>query len=80
MIANVFNVLTERADTRSWLTLPKKIYMTRVAVEPGVYELTLELISSSGTVVETREYKNIEIVKQKTRYMTIHRVSKSALS
>lgn len=80
LIANVFNVLTERADTRSWLTLPKQVFMSRLALEPGIYELELQLMSSAGTVVETRMYENVEIVQQKTRYMTIHRVSKSALS
>jgi tetratricopeptide (TPR) repeat protein len=42
-ILNLINVLlVERADTRSWRTLPGRIYMTRVFVPAGTYRVALE--------------------------------------
>lgn len=42
-ILNLFNILlVERADTRSWRTLPGRIYMTRMYVPAGEYKCELE--------------------------------------
>ena len=38
-LLNLINMAVERADTRSWRTLPGEIHMTRVFVPPGVYSL-----------------------------------------
>jgi hypothetical protein len=41
VLANVVNVLTERADTRAWLGLPHRIWMARLRVPPGGHELRI---------------------------------------
>jgi len=42
-ILNLFNIfLVERADTRSWRTLPGRIYMTRMYVPAGEYKCKFE--------------------------------------
>lgn len=41
ILANVVNVATERADTRAWLGLPTRIWMTRLRVRPGQHEIRL---------------------------------------
>ncbi len=42
-ILNLVNILlVERADTRSWRTLPGRIYMTRMFVPAGTYAVELE--------------------------------------
>ncbi|MEE4112968.1 MAG: hypothetical protein V2I40_09155, partial [Desulfobacteraceae bacterium] len=47
-ILNLANMLVvERADTRSWRTLPGRIYMTRLHVPAGAY--TVELQACGGT-------------------------------
>ena len=47
-ILNLVNILlVERADTRSWQTLPGRIYMTRMFVPAGTY--TVELEACGGT-------------------------------
>jgi len=38
-LLNLINMAVERADTRSWRTLPGEIHMARVFVPPGVYSL-----------------------------------------
>ncbi len=41
ILANAAAVATETADTRSWLTLPSVIGVTRVALKPGSHELKI---------------------------------------
>lgn len=41
VLANAVNVLTERADTRTWLGLPDRIWISRLRVPPGAHEVTV---------------------------------------
>jgi uncharacterized protein len=41
LLGNISNVLTERADTRSWHLLPAGVSVARVALPPGDHVLTL---------------------------------------
>ncbi len=41
VLANVVNLLTERADTRAWLGLPDRIWISRLRVPPGAHEVTV---------------------------------------
>jgi hypothetical protein len=43
LLGNVTNVLTERADTRSWHLLPAAISVVRVELPPGDHELHVEV-------------------------------------
>lgn len=52
-LVNMFGVSTEAADTRSWLSLPSKIYMARVNQFAGTDTLVVELLNGSGKVVES---------------------------
>jgi len=40
--ANVYSAVSETADTRSWSLLPAAIYMTRVNLRPGTYDLAVK--------------------------------------
>ena len=42
-----------RADTRSWLTLPANIQMARLALPPGDYDVTVELLGADDQVITT---------------------------
>lgn len=48
-LVNVIGLLTEKADTRSWLTLPDRIFIARTLVEPGSYDAQARL-STGGQV------------------------------
>lgn len=52
-LANLFNVVSETADTRSWLTLPESIVLVRASLPPGEYDLPLELADAQGRPLET---------------------------
>ena len=46
---------TERADVRSWLTLPDSWHGARLFLAPGVHELALEAAGGQGTGLGTYE-------------------------
>ncbi len=65
-------VATERADTRSWLTLPANIQMARLTLPPGTYTIKVDLTGADGQTVATKEYPNIVIADARRTYLTQH--------
>jgi uncharacterized protein len=53
VLVNIFGALTERADTRSWLTLPGELAMARLSLPAGRHELSIQYLDGSGRVLET---------------------------
>ena len=53
ILLNLANLFVERADTRSWRTLPGEIYMARVFVPPGTYTVHLPAADRGGPRTET---------------------------
>lgn len=47
-LGSVFNIATQSADLRSWLTLPRDIQVLRVEVEPGPHMVRLEMTGPGG--------------------------------
>ncbi len=62
---------TEVADKRSWRTLPDRIVMARLALPAGEQNLTLKFLDATGTVVETRELKNIPIASGRKSFVIV---------
>lgn len=60
-VVNLLGVLTERADTRCWLTLPDRLSVARFRLPPGRHELRLEYLDSAGSIVSS-ETETIEVV------------------
>jgi len=65
-------VATERADTRSWLTLPANIQMARLPLPPGTYTITVELLDANGQIVAARNYPGVVITEARKTYLTQH--------
>jgi hypothetical protein len=61
VLTNVFNVMTERADTRSWLTLPAEIQLARFTVSPGQYTVKLEPVNFSGMPLGSKTFDAIKL-------------------
>jgi len=60
-LVNIFNIATESADTRSWLTLPNKINVLRLSLPPGKYDLRLSFYNKNNQQVESNVIKDLEI-------------------
>jgi len=70
IFVRVASVATERADTRSWLTLPAEIQLARLHLPPGEYTIKVELLDAGGQTVATREYPGIVITEGHMTYLT----------
>ena len=60
-IANLLGVLSERADTRCWLTLPNQLSVARLRLPPGRHEVRVEYLDRDGAVI-LAETEALEIV------------------
>lgn len=70
LMMNIAGVVTEQADTRSWLTLPGEIQMARVTLPPGDYNVSLELIGLAGQVTASRQLGRISLTRGSKRYLS----------
>lgn len=69
--ANLAALLTERADTRSWHTLPGEIQMARVLAPPGQYRVKVELLTTAGTSAAVREF-DVTLEKGKKQFLSYY--------
>ncbi|MBI3479410.1 MAG: hypothetical protein HY016_03500 [Nitrosomonadales bacterium] len=74
-VVRVAAIATERADTRSWLTLPANVQLARLALAPGSYTVTVDLLGAGDHVIATQEYPGVVISKTRKTYLTQHWVS-----
>jgi uncharacterized protein len=65
-------VASERADTRSWLTLPSNIQLARLALPAGSYSVKVELLGMDKQVITTQDYPGIVIKKARKTFLTQH--------
>ena len=49
------NLATERADTRSWTTLPQEVQLQRVLLPVGEHKMQIELVNAAGRIVDVIE-------------------------
>lgn len=72
LVVRVAAAATERADTRSWLTLPANIQMARLSLLPGSYDVEVELLGADGQTVTTQQYPGTVITKAHKTYLSQH--------
>jgi len=71
LLVNVAAVATERADTRSWFTLPGEIHLARLALPPGDYKIKLTLYGEKQPVLDTEEIK-VTLGRGEKKYLSRH--------
>jgi hypothetical protein len=71
LAVNIAGVVSERADTRSWFTLPGEIHLARLSLPPGNYRGRIELYGSGGGVLQSSEFQ-IALGKGEKRYLSRH--------
>ena len=72
LLVNLAGTLLEQADTRSWTTLPQAIYMARIPLTPGTYNLSLKIISSYDGKDKTISFGGIRIKAGENVYKSVH--------
>lgn len=61
-LGSLDSFITSNSDTRSWLTLPYKIRMTRILLAPGAHSVTLTSRAKPGSPPQTKT-KQFNIIK-----------------
>lgn len=74
LLINLAGFATERADTRSWLTLPAEIQLARLRLKMGQYDLSLALLDNSNHQVKTIPLGRINLLPGKRRYISYHHI------
>jgi hypothetical protein len=62
-VVNAAGVLSEAADTRSWETLPDRIYAADFQLSPGTHQLRVQFDDASGGTVKQHDFPPIEVKK-----------------
>lgn len=52
LLMTVTNLVTERADTRSWTTLPQQIQLQRIPLPAGEHQVTIQMLNAAGHAVD----------------------------
>ncbi len=60
LIMTVTNMITERADTRSWSTLPEEIQLQRLHLPIGKHRLEIDILNAQGNKID-RIIEEVEI-------------------
>ncbi len=68
-LMGIFNASTEKADTRSWQTLPAHIHFARLDLPAGKHTLEFQLASASGATATRRV--SIDLAAGQTRFVVI---------
>ena len=69
-ILNIANSILEKADKRSWRTLPETINMVRLYIPEGTHKLNINFLDSSNTVVSTQQI-TADIIKNKKTFVVV---------
>ncbi|MBP2681869.1 MAG: tetratricopeptide 4, partial [Candidatus Krumholzibacteriota bacterium] len=68
LVMNLFNVITETADIRSWATLPQTIRMARLVLPEGTYNLEI-VLRGAGSGEESYVIENVGIAGGRSRFV-----------
>ena len=80
LLVNIVGFVTEQADTRSWLTLPTNIHMARLGLQPGNYNLTIELLDTVGQIRHTTNLTDVKVNAGERRYISYHYIPRYLVS
>ncbi len=72
LAVEIVGAVTERADTRSWLTLPSRIHLARLPLPPGDYAIKVNLLGEIGQIVTTLDFPNVTIRQGAKTYISPH--------
>ena len=72
LAGNIYTAASEKADLRAWETLPEKILVGRVLLDPGEHIIEVEFTSSPGRVVTSQKLRPIKIARGQTKFIIFH--------
>lgn len=71
-LMNIAGMLTERADTRSWFTLPQRLYLQRRALPPGRHSVRVSLYDHAGRLLAEKHFADVSLQAGDKVYLSWH--------
>ncbi|HZR47090.1 MAG TPA: hypothetical protein VFA47_10320, partial [Candidatus Manganitrophaceae bacterium] len=68
-IGNLYSIVSETSDKRSWQTLPGKIHLARISLPEGTWDARIGYYGSHGTLIEERHIPDLKVQKGATRFL-----------
>jgi hypothetical protein len=69
LVTDLYSLGTEKADKRSWRTLPAEILLARIVLPPGSRRLSVRYLDERGNAVEERSFE-IELKAGEKKFLT----------
>ena len=69
-IANIFAFVSEKADTRSWITLPRAVHLVRLVVPPGLHDVELACHSAGASDADVVTFEKVEVGAGEVRFLS----------
>jgi hypothetical protein len=69
-LVNLVTAATEKADTRSWITLPRAVHLVRLVVPPGVHDVELACHSGGAADAEVVTFEDVEVGAGEVRFLS----------
>jgi hypothetical protein len=66
---NIYSLVSEQSDKRSWRTLPDRIQMARLAAPPGTYTVAVEYYDLSGGLIERKTFPPMTLKAGEKRFL-----------
>ncbi len=79
LLMAVTNMITERADTRSWTTLPQEIQLKRILLPVGEHNVQIKMHNATDQIVDVMEEK-VTIESGQIHFLIKHWVAKKPLN
>lgn len=71
LIGTIYNLSTEKADLRSWATLPKEIRIARLVLEPGQYQFFVQNFDGNQNQLEKKDLGTVEVKAGDTKFFIV---------
>ena len=71
LLLTITNLVTERADTRSWTTLPQQIELKRIVLPVGEHNVQIQMKNAAGRTVDVMNEKEV-IKPQQSSFVIKH--------
>lgn len=66
---NLYSVLSEQSDKRSWRTLPDEIRMARLVALPGIYTVAVEYYDHTGGLISRETFGPFELKAGEKKFL-----------
>lgn len=80
LLGSLIAIVTEQADLRAWLTLPKNFQVLRVPLEAGAHHFSIELLGLDGNVIATRDLGSFRLRPAERLICNVRSVGLSSFS